>query len=74
MSFILTNNFIVSTYAIRFVDGGGVTWSLNTGNNTITATVVDPANDFLNDLDAAAGGVPVGGLYHNAGAVRVRRT
>lgn len=74
MSFILTNNFIVSTYAIRFADGGGVTWSLNTSNNTITATVVDLANDFADDAAAAAGGVPVGGLYHNAGAVRVRRT
>jgi hypothetical protein len=30
--------------------------------------------DFADDTAAAAGGVPVGGLYHNAGALRVRLT
>lgn len=30
------------------------------------------ALNFANDSLAAAGGVPIGGLYHNAGAVRVR--
>jgi hypothetical protein len=29
-------------------------------------------NNFANDAAAAAGGVPLGGVYHNAGAVRVR--
>lgn len=33
---------------------------------------VDPADDFEDDTAAAAGGVPIGGLYHDAGAVRVR--
>lgn len=32
------------------------------------------ADNFADDTAAATGGVPVGGLYHNAGAVRVRRT
>lgn len=31
-----------------------------------------PALNYANDGLAAAGGVPIGGLYHNAGAVRVR--
>lgn len=30
------------------------------------------ALDFANDTAAAAGGVPLGGIYHNAGALRVR--
>ncbi len=31
-----------------------------------------PAMNFANDAAAAIGGVPIGGLYHNAGVVRVR--
>jgi hypothetical protein len=32
------------------------------------------ARNYINDAAAAAGGVPIEGLYHNNGAVRVRRT
>jgi hypothetical protein len=28
--------------------------------------------DYLNDPAAAGGGVPIGGMYHTAGAVKVR--
>lgn len=31
-----------------------------------------PARNYPNDATAAFNGVPIGGLYHNAGAVRVR--
>lgn len=30
--------------------------------------------NFVNDAAAATGGVPVGGMYHTAGAVKVRVT
>jgi hypothetical protein len=29
-------------------------------------------SDYANDTAAAAGGVPIGGIYHNAGAIRIR--
>jgi hypothetical protein len=29
-------------------------------------------SNFANDGAAAAGGIPIGGMYHNAGAVRIR--
>ena len=29
-------------------------------------------SDFVDDTAAAAGGIPIGGMYHNAGAVRIR--
>lgn len=32
------------------------------------------SRNYATDASAAAGGIPVGGLYHNAGAVRVRLT
>jgi hypothetical protein len=29
-------------------------------------------SNFANDGAAAAGGIPIGGMYHNAGAIRIR--
>jgi hypothetical protein len=29
-------------------------------------------SNYVDDTAAAAGGVPVGGMYHNAGAIRIR--
>lgn len=36
--------------------------------------VINTAGNFANDTAAAAGGVPVGGLYHTSGAVKIRLT
>lgn len=50
------------------------------GSQTITGTTgtLILANyslyDFPNDVYAATGGIPLGGLYHNTGAVRIRLT
>ena len=35
-------------------------------------TVSTPLGNYANDAAAAAGGVPLNGLYHTAGAVKVR--
>jgi len=35
---------------------------------------VSESLDFTDDASAATGGVPLGGLYHNSGAVRIRLT
>jgi len=32
------------------------------------------AFDYADDIAAAAAGIPIGGIYHNAGALRIRRT
>jgi len=32
------------------------------------------AFDYADDITAAANGIPVGGIYHDAGALRIRRT
>lgn len=42
-----------------------------TGSVVITGLI---SRDYADDTAAAAGGVSIGGLYHNAGVVRVRRT
>lgn len=41
---------------------------------TGTIGVINTADNFANDTAAAAGGVPVGGLYHTSGAVKIRLT
>lgn len=43
--------------------------------HTFDGEIINPdlvEADFVDDVSAAAGGIAVGGLYHNAGAVRVR--
>jgi len=68
-------------------DSGVFTLAALNDNGTLrmTAFVVDtstgvlqspplPGLSFASDALAAAGGVPIGGIYHNTGAVRVRLT
>ena len=38
----------------------------------IEDAIFKPLGNYATDAAAAAGGVPIGGLYHNAGAVRQR--
>jgi hypothetical protein len=45
------------------------------GRVEITGDLLLDASDLVNannDTDAAAGGTPVGGVYHHNGAVRIR--
>ena len=41
-------------------------------NQTGALTVLDTSSNYASDVLAAAGGIPVGGLYHTAGAVKIR--
>ena len=41
-------------------------------NAAVNVGAVKVADNYATDAAAATGGVPVGGLYHNAGAVRIR--
>lgn len=53
-------------------NSGAVTFG--TGSlSTITILLANQANqDFADDAAAAAGGIPLNGIYHNSGALRVR--
>ena len=46
----------------------------NSGGNVsqVVLPEVYTTNNFVDDAAAAAGGVPIGGIYHNAGALRIR--
>lgn len=42
------------------------------GNSEVVLPVVFISNNYVDDTAAAAGGIPKGGIYHNAGALRIR--
>lgn len=48
--------------------------SLDAAVRGLAAGVVGPLVNAANDAAAAAAGVQINGLYHNAGAVRIRLT
>ena len=65
-------NVNTNSNALLITEGG-----INAGNpsaaqvpRVILPTVVQ--FNFADDTAAAAGGIPVGGLYHNAGVLRIR--
>lgn len=60
-----TNTTIIK-FPAKAVDG---TYTLATTSDLQT---VNTASDYLNDAAAQAGGIPVGGLYHTAGVVKLR--
>lgn len=41
-------------------------------NKALVAPVLQGLGDYANDGAAATGGVPIGGVYHDSGALRVR--
>ena len=41
---------------------------------TLDAPILTNIGNHANDAAAAGGGVPIGGVYHNAGALRIRLT
>lgn len=47
---------------------------LATDVGTTTPSAVTPYGNFVNDESAAAGGVPIGGIYHNGSMLMVRLT
>ena len=68
--FITTNNFASDASVHRF-ESNTSTSILDLLNDNLQSDVL-LANNFGDDSAAAIGGVPVGGLYHSAGALRIR--
>lgn len=53
------------------VASGGLTVTAG-GLSVVAGNVVLPLGNYANDAAASAGGVPINGLYHTAGAVKIR--
>ena len=45
---------------------------VNTLNQIVILSQVSSSLNFVNDTTAAAGGVPLGGLYRNGNAIQIR--
>lgn len=71
-------DFYINTASLKIFGPKATTWPAGVlikgadGANGADGATVDVADDFADDTTAATGGVAVGGLYHNAGAVRIR--
>lgn len=64
-----------STGTILSLDDNALTVGTGNGAEVMTTVLKNYANlNFLTDGLAAAGGVPLGGVYHTAGALKVRIT
>ena len=55
-------------------DGNASALSLSTSRVQVTALTISTMSNYENDSAAAVGGVPVGGLYHTDGVVKIRLT
>lgn len=72
LSFTLAGN---TTVAIPLTGVMATQGNIETlSNKTLAAPKLSGLGNYADDTAAAAGGVPVGGVYHNAGALRVRLT
>jgi hypothetical protein len=69
------------TSGALFVSGGLTISGSTTNHNTASFSGIIRASgsansvlasNFADDTAAAAGGIPIGGMYHNAGAIRIR--
>jgi hypothetical protein len=62
----------------QFIIGNGINGASNSFEILYDGTVIikdlPSSNSYANDVDAAAGGVPIGGLYRNGNDVKVRLT
>ena len=66
------NLFVTGTFS---VSGS----SVHSGSSNFLGAVIASGSgnsvlgsNYANDTAAAAGGIPIGGMYHNAGAIRIR--
>jgi hypothetical protein len=71
------SNSLTTGFCYVGANNGATTFSVNrTGDVTGSKFIMTAplSNDYATDALAAAGGIPVGGLYHTAGVVKIRLT
>jgi hypothetical protein len=71
---VLSVGTVTSSNAIIITEGGVTRSGGETQNPRIIMPSVAEFFDFVDDAAAAAAGIPVGGIYHKAGALRIRLT
>jgi len=69
--FDLGNNLSDSTASVLRIGDNNGDAILEFFNDYLVSDTI-PALDYADDAAAALGGVPVGGIYHNSGSIRIR--
>jgi hypothetical protein len=63
-----------SLNAVLDVNGSAIITGSLTVTTITTFPLVSSSYDFANDASASLGGIPLGGLYHTSGVIRIRLT
>jgi len=71
--FKLSNDLADSTASVLRIEDNNGDAILEFFNDYLVSETI-PALDYADDAAAALGGVPVGGIYHNSGTIRIRLT
>ena len=69
--FNLSNNYSDNTASVLRIEDNNGDAILEFFNDYLVSETI-PALDYADDAAAALGGVPVGGIYHNSGLIRIR--
>ena len=69
--FNLSNNYSDNTASVLRIEDNNGDAILEFFNDYLVSETI-PALDYADDAAAALGGVPVGGIYHNSGTIRIR--
>ena len=71
--FVIGNSLSDSTASVLRIEDNNGDAILEFFNDYLVSETI-PALDYADDAAAALGGVPVGGIYHNSGTIRIRLT
>lgn len=71
--FKISNDLSDNTASVLRIEDNNGDAILEFFNDYLVSETI-PALDYANDVAAALGGVPVGGIYHNLGTIRIRLT
>jgi hypothetical protein len=71
--FTLSNDLADGTASVIRIEDNNGDAILEFFNDYLVSETI-PALDYADDAAAATGGVPVGGIYHNSGTIRIRLT
>ena len=71
--FVIANSLSDNTASVLRIEDNNADAILEFFNDYLVSETI-PALDYADDAAAALGGVPVGGIYHNSGTIRIRLT
>ena len=71
--FVIGNHLSDDTASVLRIEDNNGDAILEFFNDYLVSETI-PALDYADDAAAALGGVPVGGIYHNSGTIRIRLT